>query len=100
MIKEILFFTTNCLVSQPTPSTLQTLVGIRLLAYALNTFNDSNAKLGQWMYHDGGKDSNFEAEIMIKIFRALNVVKRVHKQAIEQVAIEYDLGGAIVKLLQ
>ncbi len=52
------------------------------------------------MYHDGGEDSNFEAEIMIKIFRALNVVKRVHKQAIEQIAIEYDLGGAIVKLLQ
>ena len=37
---------------------------------------------------------------MIKIFHALNIVKRVHKQAIEQVAIEYNLCEAIVKLLQ
>lgn len=100
LLKEILFFTTNCLISRPTPCSVQMLVGLRLLAYALSTFSDSTAMLGQWMYHAPGEDSSFETEIFIRLFQALNVVKQTHKEAIEQIAIEYDLHTPIVKLLQ
>lgn len=75
------------------------MVGIRLLAYALSTFSDSSAKLGDWLYHEPGEDTNVETEILVKIFQALNVVKRTHKEAIVSISVEYDLHIPIVKLL-
>lgn len=69
-------------MSLPSPTTVQTLVGIRLLAHALSTFGNSVAKLGDWLYHEQGEDTTIETEILVKIFQALNVIKRTHKEAI------------------